>query len=167
MFNLVTKGFANEMSKKLFLIGLATITVTSLVNVSSSQAIPSVAGVIGSSSSMGNSLTGTSSAAGSVGFSVNPFGSGAFSTSSSMATPIFAVSITEAVAGNGSGVTAFGRTGSMVNIAPGGATANALAGAGNNGIGTSFSGTKTNVFSTPSYSSGSAFGNFGTIGYSY
>jgi hypothetical protein len=159
------------MSHKLFVIGLASLAAatTSLLNVSSSQALPmpSMASVIGSSSSMGNSLTGTSSSAGSLGISAGPNGAGAYSASSSMATPLFAVSFTDAFAGNGNGINAMGRTGSSVMITPGGAITNALAGANNTGNGTSFSGTRTNVFSTPGYSSGAAFGNFGTVGFGY
>jgi hypothetical protein len=181
------------MSNKLFLVGLASVTLTAttfssnaysqtmppitlpgaLFNVNSlilglPTTLPSAAGVLSSSSTIGQSQIGSSTNASSAGVAAGSNGAGAASASGSMSTPSFAISFTEVRAGGNVGAaTATGGSSTGVSFGLGGAAANATAGAETNGSGSVFVNTRINTSLSPNSSFGSALSIAGSMGYKF
>jgi hypothetical protein len=150
------------MSNKLILAGLATVAMvaTSLVNVASSQAQVAVGGnTLSVGSYPGGIQTGATSTSLATGKQ-----SGAVSGSMSATSPYMGGSSTVAGASTRN-LVAGGTTNSAVGVGRYGAGASAGAAAGNNGLGTTFTNTGTNVLSIPGIGKAAAGGSFGSIGY--
>jgi hypothetical protein len=158
------------MSNKLFLLGFAgaAFAAATLTNVAPSNAQRFV-GAVGFSQSAGNTLTGTGTAAQSLGVAAGPNGSFAGSASLGGATPITAGSVTAAggVAGGPPGATPLvggGLAGSAIQVTPTGSGAAALGLAGNNGNGTSGAASGISANQNGRFGSAGAGAIFGTVG---
>jgi hypothetical protein len=169
------------MSNKLFLAGLATVSLvaTSLVGVQSSQATPVapvstpvVNGVFvgGNTSANGAYLGCATCGAGSTqtqgnGLSVaTGSNTNASNLSFSVATPTNAASLNVGAA-NAGPKTASGIGIAAVQVGPSTGAALAGAAAGNNGTGTSFGASNTNALSAPGLGAANAISSFGTLGF--
>jgi hypothetical protein len=159
------------MSNKLFLLGFvgAAFAAATLTNVAPSSAQQRFVGAVGFSQSAGNTLTGTGTAAQSLGVAAGPNGSFAGSASLGGATPSTAGSLTGAggFAGGAPGAAPLvGGVlgGSAIRVTPTGSGAAALGLAGNNGNGTSGAASGISANQNGRFGSAGAGAVFGTVG---